>query len=257
MSDFDRVFRRREGSMSVEEAEKFDEELLQNKSLAEEYATQEKEEKLLSFLAEEEFGDYMRSLAEKGKVTETKTSAKKVDLQTKHFVKRRMLILATAASFLIFILALGNFYYNKSVPQNIATAQKLYELPLLNLEGVRTEGDYNYYLSLLNSKDKSKIASAVTYFKTQINSIPVAHYLIGHGEFYLEKYQLSQASFDTYLSLQKNGLYQEQAEYYRIVSLIAAGDYTAARNSLQYIKEGHPYEKYLPEIIQTLDNLEG
>ena len=252
MKYFDLITQKLNNELSARQLADFEEQLKINPELAEEYELQKFEESILDIAVEEDVWKEIK----KHPVGQEQPEKERL-IPTAKVVKIRQFkrILSIAAGFAFLITA---FFVVKnmttSTPQEIA--QSFYQKYPPNFSGTKSIGEeaesFQQNKSLLQSNQLANIQTAIDYFEIEKENTVDAWYYLAHG--YLKKgdYLNASMSFDDFLAKAKtDSRLIPQAEYYRILSLIAQD--RAIKDEVNAIKNGHLFEKQFEELLEEIN----
>lgn len=273
MKNFDTIERYLNEEMAPEERSAFEQALQDDAALAREYELHKRENEIIELAIEEDIFQEIKAIgreraaaavqgqaaapAGKASPTDSKAGGGRVVRMNRRFA-------LTAAASIAVLLVVAYFAYSDGAssrpPQQVALSS--YEAHPPNLGAMRKSGDKEdslpatqQYERQLMSDDKAEVRAAIDFFASQASEDPLADYLLGHGYWQLQQYGQSADYFQSFLQDDKaQGMEAYyNAQYYYILSLMAAGKTEAARAYFDGLEASHPFYGILEGVLEKVE----
>lgn len=271
MKNFETIERYLNGEMTPEERSAFEHTLRTDAALAKEYELHKQEKEVIEFAIEEDIFQEIKAIgrerqapagqdqpapAEKASPPDSKAEGGRV-------VRMNWRFALSAAASIAALLVVAYFAYSNwassKPPQQVALSS--YEAHPPNLGAMRKSGEENsppatqQYERQLMSGDKAEVRAAIDFFASQAGEDPLADYLLGHGYWQLQQYGQSADYFQSFLQEDKaQGMEAYyNAQYYYILSLMAAGKTEAARAYFDGLEASHPFYGILEGVLGEVE----
>lgn len=272
MKNFETIERYLNGEMTPEERSTFEHTLRTDAALAKEYELHKQEKEVIEFAIEEDIFQEIKAIgwerqvpvdqgqaaaaAEKASPPDSKAGGGRV-------VRMNWRFALSAAASIAALLVVAYFAYSNwassKPPQQVALSS--YEAHPPNLGAMRKSGDADappatqQYEQQLMSDDKADVRAAIDFFASRTGEDPLADYLLGHGYWQLQQYGQSADYFQSFLQDDKaQGMEAYyNAQYYYILSLMAAGKTEAARAYFDGLEASHPFYGILEGVLGEVE----